>query len=81
MSGAQCRMARGLLCWSVQQLAERADVGLSTIKRLEALDTVPASAQVGTLHAIAKAFTDTGKVRFDGLDGVYMVGWSKPGSD
>ncbi|OZY83678.1 hypothetical protein CBP51_19990 [Cellvibrio mixtus] len=67
-------MARGLLCWSVRQLAERADVGLSTIKRLEALDTVPASAQVGTLQAIAKAFTDTGKVRFDGLDGVYMVG-------
>jgi transcriptional regulator with XRE-family HTH domain len=67
-------MARGLLCWSVQQLAERADVGLSTIKRLEALDTVPASAQVGTLQVIAKAFTDTGKVRFDGLDGVYIIG-------
>jgi transcriptional regulator with XRE-family HTH domain len=74
LSGAQCRMARGLLCWSVQQLAERADVGLSTVKRLEAVDTVPASAQVGTLQAIAKAFTDTGKVRFDGLDGVYIVG-------
>jgi transcriptional regulator with XRE-family HTH domain len=74
LSGAQCRMARGLLCWSVQQLAERADVGLSTIKRLEALDTVPTSAQVGTLQAIAKACTDTGKVRFDGLDGVYIVG-------
>lgn len=74
MSGAQCRMARGLLCWSVQQLAERADVGLSTIKRLEALDTVPVSAQVGTLQAVAKAFIDTGKVRFDGIDGVYIVG-------
>ncbi|WP_052417160.1 helix-turn-helix domain-containing protein [Cellvibrio mixtus] len=66
-------MARGLLCWSVQQLAERADVGLSTVKRLEAVDNVPVSAQVGTLQAIAKAFTDTGKVRFDGLDGVYLV--------
>jgi transcriptional regulator with XRE-family HTH domain len=74
LSGAQCRMARGLLCWSVQQLAERADVGLSTVKRLESVDTVPASAQVGTLQAIAKAFTDTGKVRFDGLGGVYIVG-------
>lgn len=74
LSGAQCRMARGLLCWSVHQLAERANVGLSTIKRLEALDSVPVSAQVGTLQAIAKAFTDTGKVRFEGLNGVYIVG-------
>ena len=73
LSGAQCRMARGLLCWSVQQLAERADVGLSTITRLEAVDTVPASAQVGTLEAIAKAFTDTGKVRFDGKLGVFAI--------
>jgi hypothetical protein len=30
--------------------------------------------QVGILQAIAKVFTDTGKVRFDGLDGVYIVG-------
>lgn len=73
LSGAQCRMARGLMCWSVQQLAERADVGLSTIKRLEAVDDVPASAQVGTLQTIAKAFTDSGKVKFVGLEGVFVV--------
>lgn len=66
-------MARGLLNWSVQQLAERADVGLSTIKRLEAVDVVPTSAQVGTLQAIAKTFTDTGKVRFEGVSGVFAV--------
>lgn len=29
---------------------------------------------VRTLQAIAKAFTDTGKVRFDGLASVYAVG-------
>lgn len=73
LSGAQCRMARGLMSWSVQQLAERADVGLSTIKRLEAVDGVPTSAQVGTLQSICKAFTDTGKVRFDGMSGVFVV--------
>lgn len=77
LSGAQCRMARGLMCWSVQQLAERADVGLSTIKRLEAVDSVPVSAQVGTLQSISKAFTDTGKVRFDSVDGVFAVGVDK----
>lgn len=74
LSGAQCRMARGLLNWSVQQLAERANVGLSTIKRLEAIDLVPVNAQVGTLQTIAKAFTDTGKVRFEGVDTVVAVG-------
>jgi hypothetical protein len=66
-------MARGLLCWSVQQLAERADVGLSTIKRLEAVDGVPANAQVGTLQSISKAFMNTGKVRFDGISGVFAI--------
>lgn len=74
LSGAQCRMARGLMCWSVQQLAERANVGLSTIKRLEAVDGVPVSAQVGTLQAVAKAFTDTGKVRFESVAGVSVIG-------
>lgn len=74
LSGAQCRMARGLLGWSVQDLAGRAGLGLSTIKRLEAVDGVPSGAQVGTLQAIAKALTDTGRVRFEGLNGVFAEG-------
>lgn len=45
---------------------------IPTIKRLEAVDSVPTSAQVGTLQSISKAFTDTGKVRFDGVDGVFI---------
>lgn len=74
LSGAQCRMARGLLGWSVQELAAKADLGLSTIKRLEAIDSVPNGAQIGTLQSIVKAFTDTGKVRFEGLSGVFALG-------
>lgn len=74
LSGVQCRMARGALGWSVQELAGKADLGLSTIKRLEAVDGVPSGAQVGTLQAIANAFTGTGKVRFEGLGGVFAVG-------
>lgn len=73
LSGAQCRMARGLLGWSVQELSSRSGVGTTTIKRVELLDSVLDGAQVRTLQAIAKAFTDTGKVRFDGLAGVYAV--------
>lgn len=74
ISGAQCRMARGFLGWSVQELAVKANVGISTIKRLEAIDGVPTSAQIGTLQTIAKAFTDTGRVKFEGLAIVEAIG-------
>ena len=73
LSGAQCRMARGLLCWSVQELADKSGVGTTTIKRVELIDGVLEGAQVRTLQSILKAFTDTGGVRFDGLDGVYWI--------
>lgn len=71
LSGAQCRMARGLMCWSVQELADKSGVGTTTIKRVELVDSVLEGAQVRTLQTIAKAFTDTGKVRFEGVNGVF----------
>jgi transcriptional regulator with XRE-family HTH domain len=36
ISSAQCRAARGLLDWSQQKLAEKAGVGVVTIRQLEA---------------------------------------------
>lgn len=77
LSGAQCRMARALVGWSVQDLANKADMGTTTIKRIESQDAVLDAAQVRTLQAIAKAFTDTGKVGFDGLDTVKALCVSK----
>lgn len=74
MSGAQCRMARALVGWSVQELADRAGMGTTTIKRIELQDSLLEGAQVRTLQAITKAFTDTGKVRFEGVSGVFAVG-------
>ena len=65
ISGAQCRMARGLLKWSVADLAEQSGVSSMTIKRIEGSDGVPNS-QVSKLDSIYKAFTATGKVRFEG---------------
>jgi predicted transcriptional regulator len=38
ITGAQIRAARGFLHWSVSKLAEQADVGLSTIQRIEDVD-------------------------------------------
>lgn len=74
LSGAQCRMARGLLCWSVQNLADKSEVGTTTIKRVELIDGVLEGAQIRTLQAIAKAFTDTGRIRFEGVNGVFVLG-------
>lgn len=35
ITGAQVRMARAFLRWSVAELAEKAAVGISTVKRIE----------------------------------------------
>lgn len=73
ISGAQCRMARGLLNWSVSELASRSGLGLSTIKRVETVDGLLPEAQLSTLQAIYQAFHATGRVRFEGVDGVFIA--------
>jgi len=72
LSGAQCRMARGLLRWSVEDLCKAAGVSSMTIKRVEKADEVP-NAQILTLKAIYDAFIHTGRVRFEGETGVFIV--------
>ena len=72
ISGAQCRMARGLLNWSVSELAAQAGLGTTTIKRLEKADGVP-NMQTASLEAVYKAFSETGTVRFEGLAGVFSL--------
>jgi transcriptional regulator with XRE-family HTH domain len=54
---SQCRAARGLLEWSQQELAERAQVGVVTIHQLEAGTSEPRRA---TLQAIRRAFESAG---------------------
>jgi transcriptional regulator with XRE-family HTH domain len=41
ITGAQIRAARGFLKWSVSKLAEQADVGISTIQKIEDVDGDP----------------------------------------
>ena len=38
ITGAQIRAARGFLKWSVLKLAEQADVGISTVQKIEDVD-------------------------------------------
>lgn len=66
LSGAQIRMARGLLRWSVQELADHAGISTSTIKKLEKDDDVARSVRLSLNEAVKDALLATGKVRFEG---------------
>lgn len=63
IGGAQVRAARGILKWSVADLAAKSGVSVSTIKRLESVDGVP-NIQTSKLQAIHDAFIKTGSVEF-----------------
>ncbi|SEH34313.1 hypothetical protein SAMN02799636_01590 [Methylobacterium sp. 275MFSha3.1] len=62
VTGAQIRMARGYLRWSVKELAEASGVSSATIKRLELEDGVPARAFGSSLMKIREALEGRGLV-------------------
>jgi transcriptional regulator with XRE-family HTH domain len=55
MSPEQCRAARGLLDWSQQVLAERAGVGIVTIRQLEAQSHDPRRATIAVVRGAFEA--------------------------
>lgn len=57
ISAEQCRAARGLLDWSQQELADRAGVGIVTVRQVEAGVKKPRRA---TLDVIRRAFEQAG---------------------
>ena len=57
ITSAQCRAARGLLDWTQQELAERARVGIVTVRQVEAGLTEPRRA---TLEVIRRALEGAG---------------------
>jgi len=59
ITGAQVRMARALLRWSAQELADRSGVAVSTIKRMEGDDGFPA-ARGGNIEAVYRTLRDAG---------------------
>jgi transcriptional regulator with XRE-family HTH domain len=61
LTGAQIRMARGYVRWSAAELATKAGVGVSTVKRAEADDGVPPVNQPN-LAAIRTALETAGVI-------------------
>lgn len=57
ITSAQCRAARGLLDWTQQDLADRAGVGIVTVRQIEAGVTAPRRA---TLEVIRRALEGAG---------------------
>ncbi|MES9862835.1 MAG: hypothetical protein ABW157_20800 [Candidatus Thiodiazotropha sp. LLP2] len=65
LSGAQIRMARGLLRWSIQDLADKANIGTTTVRKLEKADGVARDVRLPINEAVRDAFLATGKLRFE----------------
>lgn len=59
LTGAQIRMARGYMRWSVQELGIRSAISPATIKRMELVDGVPSSLG-DTLLKVQRAFEEAG---------------------
>ena len=64
ITSAQVRGARALLGWSGKELADQAGVGVATIRRVEALEGIPA-ANASTLKVIMLAMESCG-IEFTG---------------
>lgn len=59
ISSQQIRAGRALLRWTAQDLAEHSKVGVSTIRRIELTNGIPAS-NANTLLAIKRALESGG---------------------
>ena len=60
ISSSQIRAAKALLRWSGEELANRAGVSLSTVRRVEASIGVPEAQNMKTIVAIKKALEQAG---------------------
>ena len=60
ITGAQVRAAKALIKWSGSDLAKNANVSISSIRRIEAVDSVPDSTSVKVLNSIQKALEAAG---------------------
>jgi predicted transcriptional regulator len=75
LTPAQCRAARGLIDWSQMELAERAGVGIVTIRQLEAGNHAPRRA---TFEVVRRALEAGGVAFIDENGGGPGVRLRKP---
>ena len=72
---SQCRAGRGLLDWSQQDLADKAGVGIVTIRQLEAGKTEP---RRSTLEVVRRALETAGIEFIEENGGGQGVRFRKP---
>jgi transcriptional regulator with XRE-family HTH domain len=59
ITGEQIRAARAMLKWTADDLAKKSEIGVATIRRLEAMNGLP-SGQARILDAIQKTLEEGG---------------------
>ena len=57
--GEQIRAARAMLKWTADDLAQKSEIGVSTIRRLEAMNGIP-TGQARILDAIQRTLEQAG---------------------
>ena len=76
ITSGQIKAARALVGWTARDLAAKAEIGFSTLIRLESADGVPAG-NIKTIDAIKKALEEVG-IEFIGTpDSQAGVRWRK----
>ncbi len=83
ITGRQIRAARAALRWNASTLADKANVGIQTVKRLEGVDGIPPS-RSSTLNDLKKALEAAGVEFIGGPDdapGVRFRGHQAPQDD
>lgn len=76
ITSGQIKAARALVGWTARDLAAKAEIGFSTLIRLESADGVPAG-NIKTIDAIKKALEEVG-IEFTGSpDSQAGVRWKK----
>lgn len=68
MNAKQCRMARAGLNWSGKLLSEKSGIRQATVSSFEK----GGAALTTTVDKIKQVFLETGRVRFEGDDGVFV---------
>jgi hypothetical protein len=74
ITSGQIKAARALVGWTARDLAAKAEIGFSTLIRLESADGVPAG-NIKTIDAVKKALEEAGIEFIGSSDSQAGVRW------